>query len=94
MKLRWSRQARQDLNDIDAYIAADKPAVARKIIAGIRAAVEHLKKHPHMGRAGRVSGTRELIDAPFVIVYVVAGDTVHIVAVFHGSKQWPPERPE
>lgn len=92
MKLRWSRQARQDLNDIDAYIAADKPEVARKVIAGIRAAVEHLKRHPHMGRAGRVSGTRELIDVPFVIVYAIAGDTVHIVTVFHGSKQWPPEK--
>jgi addiction module RelE/StbE family toxin len=90
--LRWSREARQDLDDIDAYIAADKPDAARKVIAGIRGAVEQLKKHPHMGRAGRLSGTRELIDAPFVIVYVVAGNTVQIVTVFHGSKLWPPKK--
>jgi toxin ParE1/3/4 len=90
VKLRWSREAKQDLDDIDEYIALDKPEAARNVIARIRAAVEHLKPHPNMGRSGLLPGTRELIEAPFVIVYVIEGDTVHILTVFHGSKQWPP----
>ena len=91
MKLRWSREAGQDLDEIDAYIALDKPEAARKVIARIRAAVKRLKIHPNMGRSGRMPGTRELIDAPFIIVYMIDGDTVHILTVFHGSKRWPPK---
>jgi toxin ParE1/3/4 len=90
VKLRWSREAKQDLDDIVEYIALDKPKTARKVIARIRAAVEHLKPHPNMGRSGLLPGTRELIEAPFVIVYVIEGDTVYILTVFHCSKPWRP----
>ena len=40
-------------------------------------------------RRGR-SGTRELVNPslPYVIVYHVAGETVHIVRVVHGAQDW------
>jgi toxin ParE1/3/4 len=41
-----------------------------------------------MGHVGRFSDTRELTvtGLPYVIVYQVAGDTVTVLAVFHGAR--------
>ena len=54
-------------------------------------AAEALATHPHLGRAGRIAGTRELVVAqtPFVVPYRVVGDDVQILAVFHGARRWP-----
>jgi toxin ParE1/3/4 len=50
-----------------------------------------LTKHPHIGRAGRVPETRELVVAktPYIVPYRVRGDEVEILAVFHGARRWP-----
>jgi toxin ParE1/3/4 len=46
---------------------------------------------PHMGRPGRVPGTRELVvsDLPYVIPYRVRGHTIQILRVFHTARKWP-----
>lgn len=47
----------------------------------IEAAVRHLVDNPHMGRLGRVKGTRELVVSgmPYVIAYRVETDAVVIL---------------
>ncbi len=44
-----------------------------------------------MGRLGRIPGTRELVvaETAFIVPYRVRDATVEILAVFHGSRQWP-----
>lgn len=46
---------------------------------------------PNMGRAGTVSGTRELVikKTPYIAVYRVDENEIHILRVLHGSQQWP-----
>jgi plasmid stabilization system protein ParE len=41
-----------------------------------------------MGRQGLVAGTRELVEAPYVIVYEVSddGEELAVLAVFHGAQ--------
>ena len=41
-----------------------------------------------MGRPGREPGTRELVEAPYIIVYEVHRERheVHILAIFHGAQ--------
>ena len=54
--------------------------------------IELLADEPHRGRAGRWPHTRELVVPPYVIPYRVKGQTVEVLRVFHGAREWP-DRP-
>lgn len=91
MKPVWTRHALQDLRHLHDYIAQDNTEAANRMVLRIRESVERLRRHPHMGVAGRVEGTRELVIAgsPYLVVYVLAGQEMQIVAVIHGAMRWP-----
>ena len=42
----------------------------------------------HMGRPGTVSGTRELVEAPYIIVYQVdeRHEGISVLAIFHARQ--------
>ena len=61
MRLSWSHAALNDLAELRAYIARDKPRAAAGVARRILHAVNHLEQYPRMGRSGRVEGTRELV---------------------------------
>jgi addiction module RelE/StbE family toxin len=90
MSVRWTTPALRDLEEIGDFIARDN-AIEAKTVASILDQAEALATHPHLGRAGRIAGTRELVVAhtPFVVPYRVVGDDVQILAVFHGARRWP-----
>jgi toxin ParE1/3/4 len=75
------------------YISRDNPAAAQRIMAAIEGAVGLLARHPGLGRAGRVEGTRELVLAgtPYIVPYRVREGTVEILRVFHAARKWPPK---
>lgn len=91
MRLVWRRRAIEDLRALQAYLASHDPRAAKRIAATIRRAVEQLATLPHLGRPGRVRGTRELIVSrtPYVIPYRVVGDEVQILRVYHAARRWP-----
>jgi len=91
MNLRWTRPALRDLEEIGDYIARDNARVAAETVAEILNQTETLADHPHLGRAGRVAGTRDLVVArtPFIVPYRVVGDDIQILAVFHAARCWP-----
>lgn len=93
MILRYTRQALADLDHAREYIALDNPDAAVVIASRIREAVEGLRQFPERGRPGRVPGTRELVvpRTPFVVPYRTIGREVHVLAVLHGRRAWPPE---
>lgn len=95
MKLRWTRPALQDLGHLHDYIAEGDVETAAKMLTRIREAGERLRQFPHMGKAGRVSETRELILAqtPYILVYRVLGEEVQILAVIHTARRWPESFP-
>jgi toxin ParE1/3/4 len=61
------------------------------LVTRIVEAIETLCDHPHLGRPGRVAGTRELViaETPYVVPYRVVDDGVEILAVIHGARRWP-----
>jgi addiction module RelE/StbE family toxin len=91
MEIIWRPAALNDLESVRDFIARDNPRAAERVHASIRAAVDPLTDFPHVGRAGRVDGTRELVVAglPYIIVYRAAETQVRILAVIHTSRQWP-----
>jgi toxin ParE1/3/4 len=91
MEIVWRRIALNDLEQIRRYIAEENPRAAIRIRTIIRNAVEHLADHPHLGRSGRVEGTRELViaGAPYIVVYRVLDDRLRILSVIHGARRWP-----
>ena len=92
MIIRYTRLALADLDHARGYIALDNPQAAAAMAARIREAVDGLRQFPERGRPGRVAGTRELVvpRTPFVVPYRIAGQEIHIVAVLHGKRAWPP----
>jgi toxin ParE1/3/4 len=91
MKVRWTTLALHDLEAIGDYIARDNAAAAERLVSRIFAQVDVLASHGHIGRPGRVPGTRELVisDTSYIAPYRVIADAVEILAVFHGARQWP-----
>ena len=91
MKIVWSRQAIQNLVALRDYIAADSPNNARTVAARILESVELLATQPHIGRPGRIIGTRELVvtGTPHLIPYRVRGEMLELIAVLHGRQRWP-----
>jgi plasmid stabilization system protein ParE len=80
-----------DLERIFLWIAQDSPANARSVSQHILDAIENrIAWFPHMGRKGRVNGTREWVvrGLPYIIVYNVdeARDAIFILGIFHGAK--------
>jgi toxin ParE1/3/4 len=91
MRLRWTAPALRDLDALGDYIAGDDPAAATRIVTRIFDQTDRLAKHPHIGRPGRVPGTRELVikDTPYIVPYRVRDGAVELLAVFHGAREWP-----
>ena len=91
MTVVWSPRAIGHLAALRDYIARESPAAAARTATTLLAAVDRLAELPNLGRAGRVSGTRELVvpGTRYVIPYRMRGGRLEIVAVFHGRQRWP-----
>jgi len=87
VKLRWLRSGRDSLRRHVEFLAADNPSAASRVRRQIRTTVLRLCEFPQSGRAGHVSGTRELVVSrlPYVVVYRVTRDAVEIIRVLHTS---------
>jgi len=94
MQVRWSPAAADDLVQIFKYIQAENPSAAQRVAKAICDRVATLSTHPHLGRPGRLEGTRELPlpPLPFHVVCRVSASkaAVDIVNVIHGAQRWPP----
>lgn len=86
VKVRWSRRALRDVEEIYAYVAADKPEAARKLAGKLMLAGHELMHHPNLGRLAREGGLRELVVGNYVLVYRVT-DVLDIVTVVHGARK-------
>lgn len=94
MRLVWTRPALADVLHIRDYIAADSPRYARVVAERIVASVDRLRTFPLSGRVVPELGNpmlREVIDAPYRIVYRVRDDVLEILTVVHAAQDFPTE---
>lgn len=92
MTVDWTEPARDDLRAIRQYLEQHSPEQADATVRGL---VDHAARAALFPRSGRivpefgVELIRELIAAPYRIVYEVFPDRVEILAVFHGAQSFP-----
>lgn len=91
MQVKWLRRALENLDEEAAWIAKDSPRTAAEFVIHLRDSGALLADHPHMGRPGRIAGTRELVVTRFsyILPYRVRGNAVEILRVFHTARKWP-----
>ena len=85
----WTAPALDDVDEIAASIALDKPAAAASFVQRVLTAVERLREFPDSGRRlPELRGTRyrEMIVPPIRIVYRREGGAILIVHVFRGER--------
>ncbi len=88
----WSPQALRDLESIRDYVARDSVAYADLLVRRIVACVDRLAAFPDSGRVVPERGdpqVREVIAAPFRIVYRRLPEEVEVVTVFRASRLLP-----
>ena len=91
MRVIVREEAADDLDGIFAWAAKHNPAAAFELIGRIRDRIERLATPglSHIGRFGDIAGTRELIEAPYIVVYEVdeRRSEIVVVAVFHARQE-------
>jgi toxin ParE1/3/4 len=91
MKVRYSRRALTQIDQILSYIARDNPVTAASVARRIEALVALLGRYPMMGRSTdkegvRVMGVRRY---PYVVFYRIIPnrDEVRILRVRHTARR-------
>jgi toxin ParE1/3/4 len=90
MKVVVREAAARDLDDIIDWISSDSPRAAAELATRIFARIERLAIPglSRIGRPGLAEGTRELVEPPFIIVYMVdePADEITVLAIVHGAR--------
>jgi toxin ParE1/3/4 len=91
IRVRIAVPAAGDLRSIRTYIARDSEAAAGAVVHRIRESIAHLRRHPELGRVGRITGTRELVVAglPYLVIYRLNDSTVEVLRILHDAQEWP-----
>lgn len=90
LNLIWEPEAEHQLNDIVDYIKPLSAHGAVKIARLVMDGLDRARRSPHIGRPGRVSGTRELIVHPnYVVIYRITADAIDVLRVLHARRLYP-----
>lgn len=84
--LTW--RARVDLEEVWEYIANDDNVAADKTIERLVDAIALLSGNPNAGRKRPTLGNdlRSFPVGSYVIFYMIAGRTVHVVRILHAAR--------
>ena len=80
-KILWTRQAREDLREIRAFIARDAPATASTFVRQLRKSVDRLRDFPLFGQV-----VPELLRGAYRIIYRVQSSRIDILTVYHSAR--------
>jgi toxin ParE1/3/4 len=91
MPIVWLTAAVQDVLSIRTFISQTDSQAAQNISLRLDRAISLLGTMPHMGRPGRIVGTRELAisGTSFLAIYRVQNSRVEILRIFHGRQRLP-----
>ena len=86
-ELVWTKESERWLKDIFDYINADNPRGARDTVNGIYERAQTLLTFPESGYRyeGSTENVRILLYSHYRIAYMVEGDKIIVLGVFHGA---------
>lgn len=95
MKIRFTPQARAELDEVLTHLVERSPRGAGRVQARIQATVALLADHPKSGRRTSNPRLRRILAAPYpyLIYYEVLGDEVVIIGLRHAARR-PDSMPE
>jgi len=88
MKIRYTRRALRQLDEIYGYIAKENQNAAAGVISSIQATIDNLAIFPRLGRATDRPNVYRLVQArfPYRIFYRLKDDEVIVLRVLHGAQ--------
>ena len=89
MKVNWTETAEGHLDAIYAYIAQDSPEYALRMVDRITRRSQQIATFPLSGRSVpeyEIEQIREVIEAPYRIIYYIYPDQIDILAVLHRAQ--------
>ena len=89
VKVHWTRQAREDLRQIRAFIARDTPLTAAAFVRRLRASVDRIRSFPEFGQVVPELGhhdIREILHGSYRIIYRSRTEGVDILTAYHSSR--------
>ncbi|NLD92949.1 MAG: type II toxin-antitoxin system RelE/ParE family toxin [Fibrobacter sp.] len=87
-----TKSAKRDLHDIVSFIALSNKTTAKSILDKLRLKINNLSLFPEQGRITpelekiNIFIYRELIEAPWRIIYKIESNTLLIVAILDGRR--------
>ena len=89
-KIRLSRQANEDLNQIVLDIMEQNPVAALQLHDFVWRRLNQLRAHPRSGRPGIAAGTSELVvNKNYIVVYEFDDeDEVLVLAIHYAGQDW------
>ncbi len=89
MKLRSSKRALHQIDEVLGYLAEQSPQGASNVAARLATMLDMLRLYPHVGARTRISGVRRLIlvPYPYAIDYIVGTDEIVILRFRHTARR-------
>ncbi|MFM9979202.1 MAG: type II toxin-antitoxin system RelE/ParE family toxin [Sphingomonadaceae bacterium] len=90
LKIWWSHNARNELDEIDVYFADKNPDYADRIGDAILHATRLLSEHSEAGPAVAPTGTRKwvVVGTPYILLYRPDGPLLRVLHVVHAKRDW------
>jgi len=91
MRVRFTRPAQADLEEIYAYVSRDNPAAAARLVTRLIDRALALARTPYEGREIDEPNGRVIIIPRYryFIFYAIEGDEIHITHIRHTSRRRP-----
>jgi toxin ParE1/3/4 len=90
--LRWRPRALSRFQSIISYIYERDARAAERMRLRILDAIEMARMYPEMYRAGRRSGTREIVAHPnYIVIYRIMPGYIDVLTVVHARQKYPPD---
>ena len=89
MNVNWTENAIEHLLGIYEYIAQDSPFYAERMVDRLTKRSEQIGVFPHSGRTVpeySAVDIREIIEAPYRIIYRIKQDQIDVLAVVHAAQ--------